>query len=250
MMHFLQRLHLPSHLAASLLMALVVLLMSVSSTAGFAVGSGEKMKPAGQPDSAEAQATDMSSGQKVSMEDTETAVLAGGCFWGVEAVFERLEGVVDVVSGYSGGEAATAKYQIVGSGKTGHAESVRIDFNPEIVTFETLLEVFFNVAHDPTQLNFQGPDIGTEYRSVVFYASDEQRQITDSIIEKLNAEGVFGKEIVTEVVPLDEFYPAEDYHQDFMRLNPRHPYIVYWDLPKIKHLEKAYPELLEVPAEK
>ena len=149
-----------------------------------------------------------------------------------------------MVSGYSGGEADTASYQIVGSGKTGHAEAVRIVFDPEIIAFDVLLEVFFNVAHDPTQLNYQGPDVGTEYRSVVFYASDEQKQTTDRTIQKLNVEGTFGKAIVTEVVPLKEFYPAEDYHQDFMRLNPRHPYIVYWDMPKIKHLEKAYPELL------
>jgi peptide-methionine (S)-S-oxide reductase len=178
------------------------------------------------------------------MEGAETAVLAGGCFWGVEAVFERLDGVLDVVSGYSGGEADTASYQIVGSGKTGHAEAVRIVFDPAIITFDVLLEVFFNVAHDPTQLNYQGPDIGTEYRSAVFYASDEQKQTTERTIEKLNAEGTFGKAIVTEVAPLKEFYPAEDYHQDFMRLNPQHPYIVYWDVPKIKHLGKAYPELL------
>jgi peptide-methionine (S)-S-oxide reductase len=174
----------------------------------------------------------------------ETAVLAGGCFWGVEAVFERLDGVIDVVSGYSGGEAETAKYKIVGTGKTGHAEAVHIVFDPEIIAFDVLLDVFFKVAHDPTQLNYQGPDVGTEYRSAVFYASEEQKEITESTIAKLEAEGVYRKPIVTEVAPLKAFYPAEDYHQDFMRLNPRHPYIVYWDVPKVEHLEEAYPELL------
>ena len=149
-----------------------------------------------------------------------------------------------MVSGYSGGEAGTANYQAVGTGTTGHAESVRIIFDPELIAFDVLLEVFFNVAHDPTQLNYQGPDIGSEYRSAVFFASDEQKQITDRYIKKLEAKGTFRKPIVTQVAPLEAFYPAEDYHQDFMRLNPRHPYIVYWDVPKVAHLEKAYPELL------
>ena len=176
---------------------------------------------------------------------TETAVLAGGCFWGVEAVFERLEGVLDVVSGYAGGEADTAQYQKVGSGTTGHAEAVRVVYDPELIQFEVLLDVFFKVAHDPTQLNYQGPDVGTQYRSAVFYASDEQKRITEQSIRELTAEkGSANKPVVTQVVPLEEFYPAEEYHQDFMRLNPRHPYILYWDLPKVAHLEKAYPELL------
>jgi peptide-methionine (S)-S-oxide reductase len=175
----------------------------------------------------------------------DTAVLAGGCFWGVEAVFERLTGVHDVASGYSGGEADSATYQTVSSGMTGHAEAVRIVFDPEVITYDQLLEVFFNVAHDPTQLNFQGPDVGTQYRSAVFYASNEQKQTAERVIGQLDAEGVFGKAIATEVVPLTEFYPAEDYHQDFMRRYPQHPYIVYWDLPKIRHLEKTYPDLLK-----
>jgi peptide-methionine (S)-S-oxide reductase len=178
------------------------------------------------------------------MEGTDTAVLAGGCFWGVEAVFERLEGVVDVVSGYSGGDADTAHYNLVGTGTTGHAEAVRVIYNPEIIGFDVLLDVFFKVAHDPTQLNYQGPDVGTEYRSAVFYANDEQKMITEQFINELEATGDYGEPIVTEVVALDTFYLAEGYHQDFLRLNPTHPYIVYWDMPKIADLEMTYPELL------
>jgi peptide-methionine (S)-S-oxide reductase len=226
----------------------IVLLLTVVAAAGFAAGSKEPMTPpAKAAATAEMPAKGQASveGMESSEGGTETAVLAGGCFWGMEAVFERLAGVLDVVSGYSGDRADTATYQTVSSGKTGHAESVRIVFDPNIVSFETLLEVFFNVAHDPTQLNFQGPDVGTQYRSVIFYANDEQKQTAERVIEKLDAGGRFEKAIVTEVVPLTEFYPAEDYHQDFMRRHPGHPYIAYWDVPKIKHLEEAYPELLK-----
>jgi peptide-methionine (S)-S-oxide reductase len=234
--------------AAGVRAGLIVLLLTVVAAAGFALGSNEKMTPAATASpAAEVPADPEASmdGTASSTEGAQTAVLAGGCFWGMEAVFERLSGVLDVVSGYSGGQADTATYQMVGSGKTGHAESVRIVFDPEIISFDKLLEVFFNVAHDPTQLNFQGPDVGTQYRSVVFYANEEQRRIAERTIEQLNAEGTFGKAIVTQVVPLTEFYPAEDYHQDFMRRHPGHPYIVYWDVPKIRHLEEAYPELLK-----
>lgn len=178
------------------------------------------------------------------LEGTDVAVLAGGCFWGVEAVFERLDGVVDVVSGYSGGDASTAHYNLVGTGTTGHAESVRVVYDPKTIGFDVLLDVFFKVAHDPTQLNYQGPDVGTEYRSAVFYANDEQKQITEQYIRELNAKGAFADPIVTQVVPLEEFYPAEDYHQDFLRLNPTHPYIVYWDMPKLVDLEETFPELV------
>ncbi len=177
-------------------------------------------------------------------EGMEQAVFAGGCFWGVEAVYERLDGVVDVVSGYSGGEADSAHYNLVGSGKTGHAEAVNIVFDPEKVSYETLLDVFFSVAHDPTELNFQGPDHGSQYRSAVFYADENQKQITEDVIARLDAKGVYRDPIVTEVNSLDAFYPAEPYHQNFMARNPNHPYIVYWDQPKISQLEKTYPELL------
>jgi peptide-methionine (S)-S-oxide reductase len=179
--------------------------------------------------------------------ETRTAVLAGGCFWGVEGVFERLRGVVDVASGYSGGDEKTAKYESVSMGNTGHAESVRIVYDPSRISYGTLLKVFFSVAHDPTQLNFQGPDVGTQYRSAIFYATEEQKRVAEEYIRALDKSGVFKNKIVTQVVPLKEFYPAEDYHQDFMVRNPDYPYIVYWDLPKIANLEKEYPDLVGRP---
>ncbi len=175
--------------------------------------------------------------------EVENAVLAGGCFWGVEAVFEQLQGVLDVVSGYSGGAQSTAQYRMVGTGKTGHAEAVEIIYDPKQISYETLLEIFFKVAHDPTQLNYQGPDRGEEYRSVVFYADEEQERITKEVIARLNNDQVYADEIVTEITPLEGFYPAEDYHQDFLRLNPEHGYIVYWDLPKLEDLYERYPNL-------
>ncbi|MBF9017525.1 MULTISPECIES: peptide-methionine (S)-S-oxide reductase MsrA [unclassified Oceanispirochaeta] len=183
-------------------------------------------------------------GEMENREGFETAVFAGGCFWGVEAVFESLKGVEDVMSGYSGGDAETASYYTIGSGKTGHAEAVEIIYNPDILSFKTLLDVFFSVAHDPTQLNYQGPDVGSQYRSVVFYTSEDQKMITLKAIEELESTKVLNSKIVTEVIPLDTFYPAEDYHQDFMKLNPDHPYIQYWDKPKIEELEKKYPDLI------
>ena len=182
--------------------------------------------------------------QAANPENAETAVLAGGCFWGVEAVFERLHGVIDVQSGYSGGDESTASYYTVTSGRTGHAESVEIVYDPEVIDYEVLLDVFFSVAHDPTQLNYQGPDHGPQYRSAIFFSNPEQERVAKEFIEKLEDEGSFRDPIVTEVAELDAFYPAEDYHQDFMERNPSHPYIVYWDIPKIDHLEKTFPELL------
>src|SRR5262245_22168665 len=175
----------------------------------------------------------------------QSAVLAGGCFWGVEAVFERLKGVTDVVSGYAGGKKATAHYEVVSMGITGHAESVQITYDPAQITYGQLLRIFFSVAHDPTDLNRQGPDEGTQYRSSIFYSSDEQRDIAQAYIEQLDAAKVYKRRIVTKVVPLDGFYPAEAYHQDFLRRNPTYPYIVYNDLPKLEHLQKAFPELLK-----
>ncbi len=172
---------------------------------------------------------------------TETAVLAGGCFWGVEAVFEHLKGVTNVVSGYSGGNADTAKYEVVGSGRTGHAESVRITYDPSQVTYGQLLRVFFSVAHDPTQLNRQGPDVGTQYRSAIFYANDEQKKVAQAYVAQLNAAKAFAKPIVTEVAPLKAFYEAEAYHQDFAARNPSHPYIVVHDAPKVAQLQKTFP---------
>jgi peptide-methionine (S)-S-oxide reductase len=174
----------------------------------------------------------------------ETAVLAGGCFWGMEAVFERLRGVTDVVSGYAGGSKETATYKKVGTGRTGHAECIRVTFDPVAIRYETLLKVFFTVAHDPTQLNYQGPDTGTQYRSEIFCTTEEQRRIAEDYIRRLNLEKVFPKPVVTRVGMLKGFFPAEAYHQDFLDRNPGHPYIVQWDLPKIERLKRDFPELI------
>jgi peptide-methionine (S)-S-oxide reductase len=175
----------------------------------------------------------------------QSAVLAGGCFWGVEAVFERLRGVTDVVSGFAGGSKATAHYEVVSLGMTGHAEAVRITYDPAQISYGELLRVFFAVAHDPTQLNRQGPDEGTQYRSSIFYGAEEQKQVAQAYIQQLDAAKIFKRPIVTTVVPLQGFYPAEAYHQDFVAHNRTYPYVMYNDLPKIEHLEKAFPELLK-----
>lgn len=174
----------------------------------------------------------------------QTAVLAGGCFWGMEGVFERLKGVQDVVSGYSGGEKNTAEYELVSSGMTGHAESIQVRYDPAQISYGTLLRVYFAVAHDPTQLNFQGPDHGTQYRSAIFYANDGQKKVAEDYIRALDAAKVYRSRIVTQVVPLKAFYPAEGYHQDFLDKNPDYPYIVYWDMPKIAALKKTFPDLV------
>ena len=174
--------------------------------------------------------------------DMQTAVLAGGCFWGVEAVYEHMRGVRSVVSGYAGGDSGTASYEKVGTGRTGHAESVQITFDPDEVTYGDILRVFFSVAHDPTQLNRQGPDTGPQYRSAIFYTSDAQRNLALSYIAELVKSGKFSRTIVTRVDPLDAFYPAEKYHQDFIENNPRNAYVVVNDLPKIRNLKRLYPE--------
>ena len=171
----------------------------------------------------------------------QTAVLAGGCFWGVQGVFEHMRGVMKVLSGYSGGEKATAQYEIVSSGRTGHAESVQIVFDPKEVSYGELLQVYFSVAHDPTELNRQGPDTGTQYRSDIFYADDSQKRIAQAYIAQLDKARIFRSAIVTRVDPLKGFYPAEDYHQDFLIKNPQFPYIVVNDIPKIQNLKKVFP---------
>jgi peptide-methionine (S)-S-oxide reductase len=176
------------------------------------------------------------------------AVLAGGCFWGVQAVFQHVKGVTHVTSGYSGGNAVTAQYEIVSTGTTGHAESVEITYDPAVVSYGKLLKVYFEVAHNPTELNRQGPDEGTQYRSSIFYADPEQQKIAADYIAQLDTAKVFGKPIVTQVVPLKAFYPAEGYHQNFATLHPDHPYIAYWDLPKVANLQKEMPDLYVVPA--
>ena len=175
----------------------------------------------------------------------QTAVFAGGCFWGVDAVFKHVKGVSNVESGYAGGNAATAHYEQVSDGNTGHAESVRVRFDPEKVSYQQLLEVFFGVAHDPTQLNRQGPDTGSQYRSAIFYTSAEQQKIAQGYIQKLTSARIFSNPIVTQVVPLLQFYPAEDYHQNFLALHPNKPYIVINDMPKVEHLRKQFPALYQ-----
>jgi peptide-methionine (S)-S-oxide reductase len=174
---------------------------------------------------------------------TETAVFAGGCFWGVQAVFQHTKGVLNAVSGYAGGDKSTAHYELVGSGRTGHAESVQVTYDPKQVSFGTLLQIYFSVAHDPTTLNRQGPDTGPQYRSAVFYRGAEQKRVTESYIAQLDAAKVFPARIVTEVRPLTGFYPAEAYHQDYATRNPTSPYIVAFDLPKIANLKATLPQL-------
>jgi peptide-methionine (S)-S-oxide reductase len=173
----------------------------------------------------------------------ETAVFAGGCFWGVDAVFKHVKGVSQVVSGYSGGSAETARYDVVSSGGTGHAESVRITYDPARVSYGQLLKVFFSVAHDPTELNRQGPDTGTQYRSAVFFANDEQKRVAEAYIAQLQAARAFPRPIVTQVTPLKAFYEAEAYHQDYLVRHPNQPYIVINDLPKIAELQRQLPAL-------
>ena len=174
----------------------------------------------------------------------QEAVLAGGCFWGVEAVFEHVKGVAGVVSGYAGGTVANPGYYAVSGGGTGHAEAVRIVFDPRQVSYAQLLKVYFSVAHDPTQLNRQGPDTGTQYRSAIFFTSPEQQRVAAAYIAQMRQAGTFGKApIVTQLQPLSKFWPAEAYHQDFARLNPTHPYIVFHDAPKVARLKARYPTL-------
>jgi peptide-methionine (S)-S-oxide reductase len=173
----------------------------------------------------------------------QTAVLAGGCFWGVEAVFEHVKGVNDVESGYSGGSQTTAQYEKVGTGETGHAESVRITYDPSQVSYGQLLKVFFAVAHDPTELNRQGPDTGTQYRSAIFYANEEQRRIAQAYVDQLNRAKVFARPIVTQIAALQSFNEAEAYHQDYLVNHPDEPYIVINDLPKVENLRKQLPGL-------
>ncbi|MFO0990500.1 MAG: peptide-methionine (S)-S-oxide reductase MsrA [Hyphomicrobiales bacterium] len=174
---------------------------------------------------------------------SEVAVVAGGCFWGVQGVFQHVDGVLNAVSGYTGGDKDTAQYGLVGSGTTGHAESVQISFDPSKITYGRILQIYFSVAHDPTQLNRQGPDKGTQYRSAVFPLNGEQAKIAKAYIDQLGAAKVYDAAIVTTIEPNQTFYPAEDYHQDYLTLNPTQLYIVYNDLPKIANLKRLFPAL-------
>ena len=174
---------------------------------------------------------------------SEVAVLAGGCFWGVQGVFQHVEGVTSAVSGYAGGAANTAHYEMVATNTTGHAESVRVTFDPARISYGRILQIYFSVAHDPTELNRQGPDVGAQYRSAIFPAKPEQVRVAETYIAQLNQAHVFDAPIVTKVEPGREFYPAEDYHQDFLARNPRYPYIAINDLPKIENLKRLFPDI-------
>lgn len=180
---------------------------------------------------------------KAPMQGKETAVLAGGCFWGMQAVFQHVKGVISATSGYSGGTVKNPDYETVSSGTTGHAESVQIIYDPSQITYGELLRVFFSVAHDPTELNRQGPDEGTQYRSALFYANDQQKRVAEAYIAQLGQAKVFRRPIVTQVVPFQAFYAAEGYHQNYATIHPYDPYIVYNDAPKVANLKKDFPEL-------
>jgi peptide-methionine (S)-S-oxide reductase len=174
---------------------------------------------------------------------SEVAVLAGGCFWGVQGVFQHVNGVTNAVSGYAGGEQKTARYDVVTRGTTGHAESVEITFDPRRISYGRILQIYFSVAHDPTELNRQGPDVGTQYRSAIFPTNPEQARIAKAYIAQLNHARAYDKAIVTKIEPDRAFYPAEDYHQDFLTRNPHYPYIVINDLPKVENLKRLFPDL-------
>ena len=191
------------------------------------------------------QVPDFAAGSDVPATGEQVAVFAGGCFWGVDAVFKHVRGVSRVVSGYAGGGAATAQYQIVSTGATGHAESVQVTYDPAQVSYSRLLQIFFSVAHDPTELNRQGPDVGTQYRSAIFYANEAQKKVALSYVDQLSQAKVFSRPIVTQVVPLHDFYPAEEYHQNFLARHPHHPYILLYDLPKLRQLQKQFPALYQ-----
>ena len=174
---------------------------------------------------------------------TEKAVLAGGCFWGVQAVFQHVKGVKNVLSGYAGGKADTAEYEVVSTGTTGHAESVEITFDPKVINYGTILQVYFSVAHNPTQLNYQGPDTGTQYRSAIFPEDDAQAKVAKAYIEQLDKSKIFDAPIVTSIEQSKTFYPAEAYHQDYATLHPTDGYIMYNDLPKVENLSRMFPDL-------
>ncbi len=173
----------------------------------------------------------------------QTAVIAGGCFWGIQAVFQHVKGVISATSGYAGGSAKTAEYETVSTGETGHAESVQITYDPSKITYGELLRVFFSVAHDPTQLNRQGPDSGTQYRSAIFFANDEQKKVAEAYIAQLDKAKIFPRPIVTQVTPLKGFYTAESYHQNYAEEHPGNPYIMFNDAPKVANLKQQFPDL-------
>jgi len=214
---------------------LVVALCAACMSGSAASGTG-RLVPA--------PAVDVEAGGRTS----EVAVLAGGCFWGVQGVYQHVNGVTSAVSGYAGGEERTAQYEMVGTGRTGHAESVRVVYDPRVVSYGRILQIFFSVAHDPTELNRQGPDEGPQYRSAIFPANDEQARVAKAYIQQLNAAQIFGADIVTTIEPGRPFYRAEDYHQDFLELHPSYPYIAINDLPKISDLKRLLPDAYRAKA--
>jgi peptide-methionine (S)-S-oxide reductase len=216
----------------AIILSATLLLAGAGVTVSQAFGEEARTLPA--------PAIDEPSGQGM---DREVAVLAGGCFWGVQGVFQHVNGVVGAVSGYAGGDKATAEYETVSTGTTGHAESVRITFDPRKISYGRILQIYFSIAHDPTELNRQGPDIGSQYRSAIFPTSAEQAKVAKSYIAQLDQARIFDASIVTKIESGQTFYPAEDYHQDFLTLHPTYPYIVYNDLPKIENLKALFPDL-------
>ena len=218
--------HRSSLLPMRALLGLALLAGTIACSAGFA-----RSNPVALPDPK----------LDVPASGPQTAVFAGGCFWGVEGVFEHVKGVTSATSGYSGGAANTANYDTVSTGTTGHAESVQVTFDPSKISYGKILQIYFSVAHDPTELNYQGPDMGPQYRSAIFPASEEQARVAKAYIAQLDAAHVFSDSIVTTIEPGRKFYPAEDYHQDFLIKNPNYPYIVFNDLPKIRNLQRLYP---------
>jgi peptide-methionine (S)-S-oxide reductase len=219
----------------------ITLLLAISLAVGALLyGAGAHADPVAVPDPA-------IDAPLAAKQGEQTAVLAGGCFWGVDAVFKHVRGVNSVTSGYAGGGTKPARYEVVSTGTTGHAESVRINYDPSRVTYGQLLKVFFAVAHDPTELNRQGPDTGTQYRSAIFYANDEQKRIAEAYVAQLNRAKVFPRPIVTQITALDAFHPAEGYHQNYLALHTDEPYIRFNDLPKLENLRKLLPELYVSP---
>jgi len=217
----------------------VITVLSIVAAVGCGIAASSST-PAGVPESVPVAAVETES---ETAKGLQTAVFAGGCFWGVEAVFENLKGVTDVKSGYAGGDAKTADYDSVSAGKSEHAEVVKVTFDPAKVTYAQLLNVFFSVAHNPTELNRQGPDTGTQYRSAIFFTDEEQKKQAESYIAELDKSKAFPKAIVTQIIPLTKFYAAEAYHQDYLVRNPTQPYIVMHDMPKLEELKKKFPDL-------
>jgi peptide-methionine (S)-S-oxide reductase len=219
-------------MAASTHLALILLGTLLATTACNAKANPTTAVPAPAVDASRASAP-----------GKQATVFAGGCFWGVQAVFQHVKGVISATSGYAGGSAKTADYETVSTGETGHAESVQVVYDPSQITYGELLRVFFSVGHDPTQLNRQGPDEGSQYRSAIFYTSEEQKKIADAYIAQLDKAKVFSRPIVTQVTALQAFYPAEAYHQNYAALHPNQPYIVFNDAPKVAHLKQEFPDL-------